>query len=73
MVSCRRIFIVVKMRHSVVLGYLTVCLLGGSILNYIFLAVGNKRRGNATYEWRRKKLDGLSEEETTACRFPSRF
>ena len=52
-----------RLGHSVVLGYLAVCLLGGSIMNYTFLAIGNKRRANATEESRRKKLDGLSEEE----------
>jgi hypothetical protein len=37
-----------RLGHSVVLGYLSVCLHGGSISNYIFLSIGNKRRGNMT-------------------------
>ena len=49
--------------NSVVLGYLSICLLGGSILNYIFLKIGNARRMNANEEHKRQKLEGLSNEE----------
>lgn len=52
-----------RLGHSVVLGYLSVCLLGGSILNYIFLSIGNKRRGNIMDEWKREKLSKMTEEE----------
>lgn len=52
-----------RLGHSVVLGYLAVCLLGGSIVNYIFLWIGNKRRGDVSDETRTEKLAGLSEEE----------
>ena len=48
--------------HSVVLGYLAIGLVMGSILNYIFLWIGNKRRINGTEEWR-AKLEGLTDEE----------
>ena len=33
-----------RLGHSVVLGYLAVCLLGGSIVNYICLSLANRRR-----------------------------
>lgn len=52
-----------RLGHSVVLAYLAVCLLGGSIVNYIFLAIGNKRRENVSVEMRNERLAGLSEEE----------
>ena len=52
-----------RLGHSVVLAYLAVCLLGGSIVNYIFLAIGNKRRENISVEMRNERLAGLSEEE----------
>jgi MFS family permease len=52
-----------RLGHSVVLAYLAVCLLGGSIVNYIFLSIGNKRRENVSVEMRNEKLAGLSEEE----------
>jgi len=49
--------------HSVVLGYLSVGLLFGSILNYIFLAIGNARRARVSDEDRRLKMQGLTQEE----------
>jgi MFS family permease len=49
--------------HAVLLGYLAVCLLGGSIANYIFLSIGNRRRDVGGEELRSKLLDGLTEEE----------
>jgi hypothetical protein len=52
-----------RLGHSVVLGYLAVCLLGGSIVNYICLWIGNKRRDNVSVEERNARLAGLSEEE----------
>jgi hypothetical protein len=52
-----------RLGHSVVLGYLAVCLLGGSIVNYICLWIGNNRRDNVSVEERNARLAGLSEEE----------
>src|SRR5271170_840203 len=52
-----------RLGHSVVLGYLAVGLLFGSIINYFFLSIGNRRRMNATDESRSQKLHGLSEED----------
>jgi MFS family permease len=52
-----------QLGHSVVLGYLSVGLLIGSILNYIFLAIGNARRERMSDEDRRSMLQGLTEDE----------
>jgi MFS family permease len=52
-----------RLGHSVVLGYLTLGLLGGSVANYVFLAIGNKRRERVGSEEREGMLSGLSEEE----------
>jgi len=52
-----------RLGHAVVLGYIAIGLLLGSILNLTFLYIGNQRRKNATDEWRRRKLEGLTEEE----------
>jgi hypothetical protein len=49
--------------HCIVLGYLAIGLVGGSILNLIFLSVGNKRRDAGGEALRREKLDGLTPEE----------
>jgi len=49
--------------HSVVLGYLGVALLGGSIANYVFCAIGNRRRDKISPEERETILSGLTEEE----------
>ena len=49
--------------NAVVLGYITVGLLFGSILNLILLYIGNKRRINGSKEWRAQRLKGLSEED----------
>lgn len=51
--------------HSVVLGYLAVGLLFGSILNYIFLAIGNARRARLSEEDRREMMQGLTEDDQT--------
>lgn len=48
--------------HSVVLGYLAVGLVTGSILNEIFLWIGNRKRMNEN-EWKRAKLEGMPDEE----------
>lgn len=52
-----------RLGHSVVLGYLALGLLGGSVANYVFLAIGNKRRERVGSEEREGMLSGLSEEE----------
>ena len=52
-----------RLGHSVVLGYLACGLLVGSCLNLTFLTIANRRRRNGSEEWRRCKLDGLSDEE----------
>ena len=52
-----------RLGHSVVLGYLTIGLLGGSIVNYVFLAIGNKKREGVSREERERMLNGLSEED----------
>jgi len=52
-----------RLGHAVVLGYIAIGLLLGSILNLTFLYIGNKRRRNASDEWRSRKLEGLTEEE----------
>jgi len=49
--------------HAVVLGYLSVFLVGGSIANYIFLSIGNRRRDAGGDELRMQMLEGLNEEE----------
>ena len=52
-----------RLGHSVVLGYLAIGLLCGSIINYIFLSIGNKRRRNMTDEHKRSLLEGMSQED----------
>lgn len=52
-----------RLGHSVVLGYLTIGLLGGSVANLVFLQIGNRRRERVGLEERDGKLSGLSEEE----------
>jgi hypothetical protein len=52
-----------RLGHSVVLGYLTIGLLGGSVANLVFLQIGNRRRERVGAEERDGKLSGLSEEE----------
>jgi MFS family permease len=52
-----------RLGNAVVLAYIAIGLLFGSILNLIFLYIGNKRRINGTEEWRAKRLKGLSEDE----------
>jgi len=52
-----------RLGHAVVLCYIAIGLLLGSILNLTFLYIANKRRMNATDEWRSRKLQGLTEEE----------
>jgi len=47
----------------IVLGYLAIALVGGSILNLIFLSIANKRRDAGGELLRREKLEGLTEEE----------
>lgn len=49
--------------HSVVLGYLAVGLLFGSILNYIFLTIGNARRARMTDEDRMAMMQNMTDEE----------
>jgi hypothetical protein len=49
--------------HSFVLGYLAVGLVGGSILNYTLLWIGNRRRARITDEDRGRMLEGLTVEE----------
>jgi hypothetical protein len=48
--------------NSMALGYISIGLLLGSILNLTFLYIGNKRR-DAMDEWRSKKLESLTKEE----------
>jgi hypothetical protein len=52
-----------RLGHSVVLGYLAVGLLFGSIFNYILLATGNARRARMTDEDRRTMFQDMSEED----------
>jgi hypothetical protein len=52
-----------QLGHCVVLGYLAVGLLGGSIINYVCLSIGNRRRRNMTEEQRRQKFGYLSDAE----------
>ena len=52
-----------RLGHAVVLGYLAIGLLGGSIVNYIFLSIGNNRRRNISEEDRRALFAGMGEEE----------
>jgi MFS family permease len=52
-----------RLGHSVVLGYLVVCLLGGSIVHYICLSIANRRRDAGGEKLRSKMLEGLTEEE----------
>jgi hypothetical protein len=52
-----------RLGHSVVLGYLTIGLLGGSVANLVFLQIGNRRRERVGLDERDGKLSGLSEEE----------
>jgi hypothetical protein len=47
----------------VVLGYLAIALVGGSILNLIFVKIANRRRDAGGELLRREKLEGLTEEE----------
>jgi len=52
-----------RMADCIVLGYLVIALVGGSILNLIFLNIANRRRDAGGELLRREKLDGLTEEE----------
>jgi len=52
-----------RMADCIVLGYLVIGLVGGSILNMICLSIGNKRRDAGGELLRREKLDGLTLEE----------
>jgi hypothetical protein len=52
-----------RLGHSVVLGYLTIGLLGGSVANLVFLQIGNRRRERVGLDERDGRLSGLSEEE----------
>ncbi len=52
-----------RLGHSVVLGYLTIGLLGGSVANLVFLQIGNQRRDRLRQDERDGKLSGLSEED----------
>jgi hypothetical protein len=52
-----------RMADCIVLGYLAIALVGGSILNLIFLSIANKRRDAGGELLRREKLEGLTEEE----------
>jgi hypothetical protein len=49
--------------HLIVLGYLAVCLVGGSILNMICLNLGNKMREAGGESLKKDVLEGLTEEE----------
>jgi hypothetical protein len=49
--------------HCVILGYLVVALVFGSILNIIFLSIGNRRRRVGGERFKREKLAGLDEEQ----------
>ena len=52
-----------KKGHLIVLGYLAVGLVGGSILNMICLNIGNKRRQAGGEGLKKDVLAGLTEEE----------
>lgn len=52
-----------RLGNSVILGYVAIGVVGGSIANYIFLSIGNRRRDAAGEYMKEKQLQGLSEEE----------
>ena len=49
--------------HCIILGYLGIGLVGGSILNMLLLHIGNKRRDAGGELLRREMLQGLTDEE----------
>jgi hypothetical protein len=49
--------------HSIVLGYVAVGIVGGSLLNIACLNIGNKVREAGGEDLRKNVLEGLSEEE----------
>ena len=49
--------------HAIVLGYLAAGLVGGSILNIIFLNIGNRMREAGGEGLKKDTLKGLTEEE----------
>jgi len=51
------------MADCIVLGYLAIALVGGSILNLILLSITNKRRDAGGESLRREKLEGLTAAE----------
>jgi|SRR5277367_1165888 len=52
-----------RMADCIVLGYLAIALVGGSILNLILLSITNKRRDAGGESLRREKLEGLTAAE----------
>jgi MFS transporter, ACS family, DAL5 transporter family protein len=52
-----------RLGHSVVLGYLAVGLVFGSILNYVCLAVGNKNRKMMSDDKRNEATQDLTDEQ----------
>jgi hypothetical protein len=52
-----------RLGNSIILGYVAVGIVGGSIVNYIFLSIGNRRRDAAAEYMKEKPLDGLTEDE----------
>lgn len=52
-----------RLGHCIVLGYIVLGLVGGSIAFYTFLSIGNRRREKGGEGLRKEVLQGLSEEE----------
>jgi hypothetical protein len=52
-----------RLGHSIVLGYVAIFLVGGSIAFYTFLRIANKRRDEGGEALKEEVLNGLTEEE----------
>lgn len=52
-----------RLGHSIVLGYVVICLVGGSIVFYTLLRIANKRRDEGGEALKKDVLNGLTEEE----------
>jgi len=52
-----------RLGNSVILGYVSIGVVGGSIVNHILLRIGNRRRDAGGEDLRERELHGLSQEE----------
>ena len=52
-----------RLGHSIVLGYVVFCLVGGSILFYVFLRIGNRHREKGGEALKKDMLEGLTVAE----------